>query len=222
MNSAQSRVSHESNVSLELAGAVISQRSQISVFDDFLPNPDQVRESALRSGFGTWHPNKGDIGAAFYSGVNFWGDHASCFRALHQRIGSFIPSSMFFRITNPSMERALIHSDREYGERTAIIYLSQASSDVSGTAFYRHRETGMTEMPPLEELMRDPHFFEQFKRDMTDESAWERYEFVAARYNRCVVFDAPLIHCRIPQVGYGSSESDSRMVWVAHFGVPHA
>lgn len=202
----------QSCASAELAGAVIPA---ITVFDDFLPDPDHVRESALRSGFGTWHPNKGDIGAAFYSGVNFWGDHASCFRTLYDKVGQFIPSSMFFRITNPSMEHALIHSDREYGARTVIIYLSQ-TSEISGTAFYRHRETGMTQMPPLHELMLDSCKFERLKHDMTDESAWERHEFVAARYNRCVVFDAPLIHCRIPRVGYGSTETDSRMVWVAH------
>ena len=126
----------------------------IRVFDDFLPNPEFVRQSALRSGFGTWAPNKGDIGASFYSGVNFWGDHASLFKALHAKLGAIIPSSMFFRITNPTMEHALIHSDREYGENTAIVYLSKEWGDIqSGTAFYKHRETGMVNMPPLEEIL---------------------------------------------------------------------
>lgn len=190
----------------------------IRIFDDFLPDPASVRRSALRAGFGSWHPNKGDIGADFYSGVGFWGDHASVFSALHEKLGPIIPSSMFFRITNPTMERALIHSDREYGQRTAIVYLSDSPPKVSGTGFYRHRATGMTEMPPLEELMSDPDFFETFKRQMVsgEDEDWEMYEFVEARYNRCVVFDAPLIHCRIPKSGYGTDESDSRMAWVGH------
>jgi len=196
----------------------------IEVFDDFVSDPDRIRQTALRSGFGTWHPNKGDIGAAFYEGVNFWGDHASLFRALHRKIGPIIPSSMFFRITNPRMEHALIHSDREYGEQTAIVYLSQ-SSEMSGTAFYRHRLTGMTDMPPLEELMRDQVFFKKLRQHMldADDADWEPYHFVEARYNRCLVFDAPKIHCRIPKTGYGTDESDSRMVWVCHFnGIHHA
>jgi hypothetical protein len=187
------------------------------VIDDFLIDPEAVRQSALRAGFGTWRPGKGDIGANFYDGVGFWGDHATLFRALCEKIGPIIPSSMFFRLTNPTMEKALIHSDREYGENTAIVYLSQSEVH-SGTAFYRHRETGIVNMPPLEELMRSPHF-ERLKAQMLEASDndWEMYEFVEARYNRCLIFDAPKIHCRIPKVGYGTTNEDSRMVWVAHF-----
>lgn len=192
----------------------------IKVIDSFVRNPELVRESALRSGFGSWQPNKGDIGASFYEGVNFWGDHATLFNSLHRHVGQIIPSSMFFRITNPGMERALIHSDREYGENTAIVYLSKEATDVvSGTAFYRHRETGMVDMPPLSELMKNPPFFHKIRQQMLDasEEDWEQYHFIEARYNRCVIFDAPKIHCRIPKVGYGTNENDSRMVWVCHY-----
>jgi hypothetical protein len=192
----------------------------IQVFDDFLADPGAVRQSALGAGFGTWRPNKGDIGAAFYDGVSFWGDHATLFRALHQKTGAVIPSSMFFRITNPQMEHALIHSDREYGEHTAIVYLSKDTPSVtSGTGFYRHRETGMTDMPALPDLMRDPVFFQKIRQQMLDASDadWEMYRFVEARYNRCVVFDAPKIHCRLPKTGFGETENTSRMVWVCHF-----
>ena len=190
----------------------------ISVYDNFSKDPEAVRQSALRSGFGTWHPNKGDIGADFYQGVNFWGDHASLFKALHAKVGQIIPSSMFFRITNPGMERALIHSDREYGEHTAIVYLSQ-TREGSGTAFYKHRETGMADMPPLAELMSDEKFFAKIRQQMLDASDqdWEVYNFVEAVFNRCLIFDAPKIHCRIPKNGYGETEGDSRMVWVCHF-----
>ena len=194
----------------------------IQVFDDFVADPAKIRQSALRSGFGTWHPKKGDIGASFYEGVNFWGDHATLFRALYECIGAIIPSSMFFRITNPKMEHALIHSDREYGENTAIVYLSIAS-EMSGTAFYRHRETGWTDLPALEELVQDQVFFQKIRQQMLDasEADWEMYEFIEVRYNRCLIFDAPKIHCRIPKVGFGTNEENSRMVWVCHFnGIP--
>jgi len=194
----------------------------IQVFDNFVADPHRVRESALRSGFGSWTPKKGDIGAESYAGVNFWGDHATLFRALHERLGQIIPSSMFFRITNPSMEPALIHSDREYGDYTAIVYLSpESGARESGTAFYRHRETGMVNMPPLDQLMASP-LFPKIRQQMLDASDedWEVHDFVGAQFNRCLVFDAPKIHCRIPKVGYGSTDEDSRMVWVAHFGKP--
>jgi Family of unknown function (DUF6445) len=194
----------------------------IQVFDDFLPNPELVRQSAIRAGFGTWAPNKGDIGASFYSGVSFWGDHAALFRSLHERLGQIIPSSMFFRITNPSMEHALIHSDREYGDNTAIVYLSPLTGSFSGTAFYKHRESGMVDMPPLSELMGSPLFSrirDQMLKGSDDD--WEPYQFVEAIYNRCLVFDAPKIHCRIPKLGFGTTEEDSRMVWVCHYCNAH-
>lgn len=191
----------------------------ISVFDDFLPDPERVRLSALAAGFGTWHPNKGDMGASFYSGVSFWGDHASLCRALHKHIGQFIPSSMFFRLTNPSMEQALIHSDREYGDYTAIVYLSEAEG--SGTGFYRHRATGWTDMPPIEELRKNPLLLSKIQEDSlkASEDDWEMYRFVEARVNRCMIFDAPKIHCRLPKNGYGTTEDNSRMVWVAHYAL---
>lgn len=193
----------------------------LKVIDNFAPDPDAVRQSAIRAGFGTWKPNQGDIGASFYEGVSFWGDHASLFKSLHKALGKqIVPSSMFFRLTNPRMEHALIHSDREYGENTAIVYLSQ-SAEKSGTAFYRHRETRMVDMPPLDELVKDPQFFQSIRLQMlkASDEDWEMYEFVEARFNRCVIFDAPKIHCRIPKLGYGVDEQDSRMVWVCHFNL---
>ena len=36
----------------------------IRVYDQFVKDPDAVRQSAIRAGFGTWYPNKGDIGAS--------------------------------------------------------------------------------------------------------------------------------------------------------------
>jgi hypothetical protein len=194
----------------------------IKVFDNFVANPEIVRQSALRAGFGTWHPNKGDTGLDFYEGVSFWGDHATLFRALYEQLGrQIIPSSMFFRVTNPQMERSLVHSDREYGEYTAIVYLSPNTIESSGTGFYKHRETGWIDMPSLEELMRDRAFFERFRQQTLDASDadWEMCGFVEAKYNRCLVFDAPKFHCRLPKESYGIDESDSRMVWVAHFNI---
>jgi hypothetical protein len=195
----------------------------IEIIDNFCPHADEVRQSALASGFGSWKPSKGDMGAAFYPGVNFWGDHASMFRALHKRLQrQIIPSSMFFRLTNPSMEHALIHSDREYGENTAIVYLND-TVEGSGTGFYRHREIGMVDMPPIEELRKDPPLLAKLQKETLEASdeVWEMYEFVEARFNRCVVFDAPKIHCRLPKNGYGITDADSRMVWVAHFNEVH-
>jgi hypothetical protein len=190
----------------------------IQVFDDFLANPDVVRQSAIASGFGTWRPNKGDVGLDAYAGMNFWGNHSTIIRGLWERLGPVFPNDMFFRITNPSTDKALVHSDRASGDFTALVYLSPDRED-SGTGFYRHRETGMVDMPSLADLMKDKPFFEKLYAEMllASDEHWEMMEFVEAKFNRCVVFDAPKFHCRHPKEGYGTTESNSRMVWASHF-----
>lgn len=190
----------------------------IEIYDDFAPDYLAVRESALRSGFGSWKPKKGDIGLDSYAGMNFWGNHSSLIRGLWERLGPVFPNDMFFRVTNPSTDKALVHSDRSSGDFTALVYLSPAHEG-SGTGFYRHRETGLTEMPALEALIDDPPFFHKLYADMLAASndLWEQIDFVEARPNRCVVFNAPLFHCRIPKEGYGTDDISSRMVWACHF-----
>lgn len=188
------------------------------MLDNFLANPDVVRSSALASGFGSWKPNKGDVGLDAYAGMNFWGQHSVMIRELYKHIGPVFPNTMFFRVTNPTTDKALIHSDRASGAYTALVYLSP-TKEGSGTGFYRHRATGLTDMPSLEQLKASPVVFKKLYDDMlaASEEAWEMYEFVEAKHNRCVVFDAPKFHCRLPKEGYGSTDDDSRMVWACHF-----
>jgi Family of unknown function (DUF6445) len=194
--------------------------SGINIFDDFVPDPERIRQSALRSGFGSWRPNKGDVGLDAYAGMNFWGEHSILIRGLYRRLGPVFPNTMFFRVTNPATDKALVHSDRASGTHTALVYLSPPHAG-SGTGFYRHRETGLTEMPSLEDLMKDRPFFERLYSHMlaASDEYWERYDFVEARPNRCVVFDAPRFHCRLPKEGYGTDDASSRMVWACHFEV---
>lgn len=192
------------------------------VIDNFIADPDAARESALRSGFGTWRPSKGEIGSSVYEGMNFWGDHATLLKGLARAAGQPVyPNSMFFRVTNLATESAYVHSDREAGEYTAIVYLSKHEDEGSGTGFYRHRETGAVFMPSFAEMSKDPESFERLKREMVQGSAdhWERIAFVPGKYNRAVIFDAPLFHARIPKNGFGESAEDGRLIWASHFNL---
>lgn len=191
----------------------------ISVIDRFCPRLDEVRASALASGFGTWRPNQGEVGSSIYEGMNFVGAHALMLHALQFYMGRPVyPNLMFFRVTNEDTEARYVHSDREAGDFTCIVYLS-AHDDLYGTEFFRHRATGMTHMPSFEELRKDPTLFERLKRDMVSGSKdeWESMDFVRGAYNRAVIFDAPRFHARTPKHGFGSTPEDGRMIWCAHF-----
>lgn len=196
------------------------------VKDNFCERPDLARASALESGFGTWRPNQGKVGSSVYDGMSFWGRHSIMLRALSTALGGqvVLPNSMFFRVTTPETERAYIHSDRSSGDWTCVAYLSQ-HQEASGTGFYRHRKTGLLEMPSFAEMdnpknLVEAETFAELKRDMVEggEKEWELTDFVRGYFNRAIIFRAPLFHARHPLHGIGGGDAESaRMVWVCHF-----
>lgn len=188
------------------------------VIDDFCPEADLVRNSALSAGISTWLPNKGEVGSSVYEGMGFWGDHAFMLRSLIMHTGRVVvPNSMFFRVTNVDMEEAYIHSDRATGDHTAIVYLSEHEVPY-GTAFYKHKPTGWTEMPDIE-LLKELGVYEELKKDMVsrDPDKWEQTAFVEGKYNRGLVFKAPLFHSRFPFDGIGDTTENGRLIWASHF-----
>lgn len=191
----------------------------IQIIDNFTPRIDEVRASARESGFGTWAPNRGEVGSSRYDGMSFVGRHELMLHALAHYVGRPIyPGAMFFRSTNVDTEGAYVHSDREAGDFTAIVYLSD-HQDRYGTGFYKHRETGMTHMPSFAELREQPELFAKLKGEMVDggESYWEQLDFVRGQYNRAVIFDAPRFHARSPRHGFGTTPGEGRLIWACHF-----
>jgi hypothetical protein len=152
--------------------------------------------------------------------MNFWGKHAPLLHALTAATGGVVfPNNMFFKVSNPGDERAYIHSDRHSGTKTCIVYCSK-HEEVSGTAFWRHRRTGLYEMPLVEDMVKDGTF-DELKRDMETgtEKEWEQIDFVRGAFNRALVFNAPLFHSRFPMTGLGTDETDGRMIWACHYRI---
>ena len=188
------------------------------VVDDFCDELELVKDSAFAAGFGKWLPNKGEVGSSIYEGMGFWGDHSYMLRALVAATRSMVvPNSLFFRITNEGMEKAYIHSDRESGAHTCVVYMTDHDQP-SGTAFYRHKRTGLVEMPSFLE-MQQMGILEELKEDMVsrDPTKWEQLAYVEGKKNRALIFHAPLFHSRYPLEGIGTNEEEGRMVWVSHF-----
>lgn len=188
------------------------------VIDSFCEDLELVKESALAAGFSTWKPNKGEVGSSVYEGMGFWGDHSLLLRSLILATGKvLVPNSMFFRVTNEGMEKAYIHSDRESGNNTCVVYLTEHEQE-SGTAFFKHKPTGLTHMPSHAEMYAQG-ILEELKQDMVsrDPAKWEQTDYVEGKYNRALIFDAPLFHSRYPLEGIGNSTDSGRMVWVTHF-----
>jgi Family of unknown function (DUF6445) len=189
------------------------------VIDNFLADPARVRQSVLNAGFGTWHPIKGDMGADYYRGLGFYGDHAPIIEAIYKKVGMIgYPNSMVFRVTNETTEKGVIHSDVGAGDTTCFLYLS-SHPERYGTGFYRNCRTGLTTMPGLAELAKDAAELERLKTETAAslDSDWEQVEFVRGAFNRIVIFKSHSYHCRFPLHGIGNDESGGRMVWIGHF-----
>ncbi len=191
-----------------------------TVVDDFCPEIEHVRNSALESGFNTLTPKSTLVGSGVYEGMNFVGRHSFMLRALAVAINQApFPNSMFFRVTNEDTEAAYTHSDRDAGNKTCIAYMSE-HKEVSGTGFFRHRETGLTAMPTIDQ-MKAEGIFDLISKDAVSggEKEWEQIDFVRGLYNRALIFDAPLFHARCPRQGFGSTAEAGRMVWVCHYNL---
>ena len=193
-------------------------QDKVIVADNFCDRVEDVIASVKAAGFATWLPNKGKVGSSVYEGMGFWGHHALMLKNIMFHMNSVIvPNSMFFRCTNEGMEQAYIHSDRASGEWTCVAYLSEHEQSY-GTAFFKHLPTGLTHMPSFAE-MEERNILDSFKQDMVsrDESKWEQIGYVEGKYNRAVMFHAPLFHSRYPLEGIGSTSEDGRLIWASHF-----
>jgi hypothetical protein len=192
----------------------------IIIAENFCPEIDQVRASALEAGFGTWIPaTKGEVGSSRYEGMGFWGLHSHLLKALSLTLGKPVfPNNMFFRVTNEETEAAYVHSDRHSGDFTCVVYLSDHKDINSGTGFFRHRELGLSEMPTFEE-MKDAGLFERLSKEMVEgkEETWELTHFCKGQYNNAVIFRAPLFHARFPKHGIAKTAEAGRLIWACHF-----
>jgi hypothetical protein len=192
---------------------------QWHLIDNFLPDPDAMLHSALVSGFGKWHPKKGDMGPDYFEGVNFYGDHARGVRSIVKAFGHAVyPNKMFFRVTTEKTDPAVVHSDRLTGDVTCLVYLSKHQD--SGTEFYRHKPTGLYALPPLPYLVEHPELFAQLKKDCSgrDPEVWEKIGAGEAHWNRAIFFPSPIFHCRYPYTGFGKgSDEEGRIIWGCHF-----
>lgn len=104
-----------------------------------------------------------------------------------------------------------IHADRAVAKYAFVLCLSEPDCS-SGTAFWTHKETGLSALP----VPTPPDLFQLLDADLTDETKWRQTGFVESKENRAVIFDAAMFHSRWPKV----IESETpRIVCTAFFDV---
>jgi GNAT superfamily N-acetyltransferase len=172
----------------------------IAVFDDVLPDPVAYRAQALAHPFGTIQ-----TGEELWHGIAMSEDPA-----LPAFIAARLPGvrthlTFFRQSPEGQAEPNFIHSDQGMGEWTGIYYLNPTPPDHDGTLFWRYLPADVINGNAAP-LSKDP-------------ALWSRERFVAAKFNRLLLFRSDLFHSRAIEANYGQGE-EARLIQVAFASKP--
>jgi len=172
------------------------------VFDDVLPDPHIYREAALRLPFGDLHAGP----VTFHNMVPVGPNPLSA--TLEHDLGLVTTFSAFRLSPEGQDEPNFVHTDRDMGEWTALLFLNPDPPASDGTRFYRYRETGAIQSTAEDEALLDELL------DWHDLGQWECWHTVAASFNRCVVFPASYFHSRALFRNWGTGQ-EARLIQLA-------
>jgi len=100
------------------------------------------------------------------------------------------------------------HTDISMGRLSLMLYCNEYEG--GGTAFLRHRETGICYAPESQE------YVEMMQQDQNSPEKWAVVDMAQMKENRAVIFDAGKFHCAMPVGGFGES-SEARTVLTCFF-----
>jgi hypothetical protein len=180
------------------------------VFDNFYENPWDVREFALEREFyiegnypglrtepegdDQWNFLKGYLEEKMNMAITYWPKEANT----------------SYQITT-KRDSTWIHYDAT--DWAGIIYLTPNAPVEAGTAFFRHRDTG------IDRVDRNDPNTDFNSTDILDDihmNKWERTMTVGNIFNRLVLFRGTLYH-RSDLPGFGDSKYDCRMTQTFFF-----
>ena len=191
------------------------------IIDAIYENPDQIVAMAKSMNY-----SPSNMGA--YPGCN-----------ATQRIIEPFPKSVFEKIKGSAIE---IKNNYAYGVfRTAqlndtyktcihfdpsrwggIIYLNRTAPVDNGTAFWRHKKTGLTQFPhdnwnKYGFISAHDAWNTLINIDGLDPEKWEQHQFVKGEFNRLLVLDSAHFHSHMPLQGFNADDSGHRLIQVFFF-----
>lgn len=177
------------------------------VVDNFLSNPDTVRQFALKQEY--------ENGSDWYKGRRTFDRFLSTelkykFESLlGYKINSWEDQPMNGRFQYCTPEDPLVyHQDSQ--EYAAVLYLTPDAPFQTGTSFFCSKSSGLIK-PMTDEGINSSFsggFFDSTKFDLVDQ--------IGNVYNRLVIFDSKQIHAA--SCYFGNSITDSRLFQIFFFG----
>lgn len=108
-----------------------------------------------------------------------------------------------------------VHTDRDMGAVTGILFLNPLPAPGDGTTFWRHKATGATVSRDL-----DAAGLALERLEWLDPEHWEAIETAEAKFNRLILFPAECFHSRALFDSYGDGPDEARLTQVAFLGNP--
>jgi len=113
-----------------------------------------------------------------------------------------------------------IHSDNSLGEFASVLYLNPPEQCAGGTAFWRHKATGLTRFDEAEIRRKGKSpakTLQQIEGDWNEETNWEQTGLAEMKFNRLIIYSSKDFHSRFPFAAFGDKPENGRLIWVNFF-----
>jgi len=177
------------------------------VVDEVIADVEAYRAKVLAGTFSSML-----VGDVVFHGIQLT-DDATLPQWIEARYLDLTPTFTFFRQSPAGqVEPNYVHTDRDMGDWTGILYLNPTPAPGDGTTFWRHRATGAVGSEAADDVALDAELLA-----WRDQAQWEPIETVEAKFGRLVLFPADRFHSRAIHDNYGSG-AEARLIQVV-FGV---
>lgn len=175
------------------------------IIDNFYTNPDSVREYALIQEFNVKgnYPGlrtKPYLPLDVKNAISYWMQFAGA-------VTSWFEESEYtgaFQIAT-AQDRTWIHSDH-YNMWAGVCYLTPNAPHTSGTALYRHKESG--------EFYRNGKEYQGY-----DYTKWDQFDTIGNKYNRLIIYRGDLFHASLDY--FGDNLHNGRLFQTFFFNTEH-
>lgn len=193
---------------------------RLLVKDNFLPDPERVRQEALTTPFGDYIGPDSEL----YQHVQVRPNEEFS-EILSEAVGAKVSQSLtLFRInyagelpTNP------VHSDQCCSAFACVLYLNKPEDCRGGTAFWRNKATGWDSMPTeaaIRSKGKSPkREYSKIVGDGDNLNGWEQTSLTDMKFNRMIIYPSRRFHSRFPIEAFGNTVENGRLIWVSFFDV---
>lgn len=189
-----------------------------AIIDDFMPNAKAIRAFALQQDF-----KPVEFDGHTYKGIGIENQPEGIEARISTALGSKIKTAMsFYRLAKEDDDTtSFIHADTTCGGTHAgILYLSDPTAPMQGTAFWKNRGLGLDRIPAGS--VEDRVNWVNTNKDLVngeanDESKWDMLGLIGMKFNRLSVYPTDFFHSRFPRQSFGDSKDSARLVWVTFF-----